>query len=164
MKKYLLYIVTIVFLLQGISFADYYMWEDEQGEHHITDYAPPAQSVKNTKVHQYKPEPDKDSSVENENKRESSKPSSLADESKKKTKSEIIMYSTSWCPYCKKARDYFNSRNISFTDYDIDKDNAAAARLKQLQGSSSIPFTIINGEKISGFSSSEYEMALQKNH
>lgn len=162
MKKYLSGIVIFIFLLQGISFADYYKWEDEQGTVFVTDYPPPNQSVKNTEVHQFAPEPAKESPLINQSKHEPPKPPSVTDENKKNTKSEVILYSTSWCPYCKKARDYFNSSNIAFTDYDIDKDKEAAARLAQLQGSTNIPFVIINGEKIGGFSASEYEKALKK--
>jgi glutaredoxin-like YruB-family protein len=154
---------VIIFLFQGICLADYYKWEDEQGTLHVTDYPPPTQSAKNTKIHQYEPEPVKDSPAENQERRESSPPATLADESKKIIKSEVVMYSTSWCPYCQMARDYFNSRNISFTDYDIEKDKEAAERKKQLQNGSGVPFVIINGEKITGFSPDKYERALQKN-
>ncbi len=30
------------------------------------------------------------------------------------------MYSTSWCGYCKKTHDYFNSNNIAFEEYDVE--------------------------------------------
>ena len=30
---------------------------------------------------------------------------------------KVELYTTSWCPYCKKARDFFRSRGISFTEY-----------------------------------------------
>jgi glutaredoxin len=163
MKKYFINILIIIFLFQGISFADYYKWEDEDGALHVTDYPPPKESAKNTKVHQFEPEPVKDTPVANQTKPESSKPTSLADESKKNTKNEVILYSTSWCPYCQKARDYFNSRNISFTDYDIEKDPAAAERKRQLDTGSGVPFAIINGEKIHGYSAEAYDKALQKN-
>jgi glutaredoxin-like YruB-family protein len=163
MKKYLSGIVIVIFLLQGISFADYYKWEDEKGEIHVTDYPPPAQTAKNTKVHQFEPEPVKESPSVNQENQKSSKQPSSAGESRINTRSEVILYSTSWCPYCKKARNYFNSLNISYTDYDIDKDKDAAERLKQRQGNTSIPFVIINGTEISGFSPGEYERALQKN-
>ena len=83
-------------------------------------------------------------------------------EEKDKIKSnEVILYTTSWCPYCKQAREYFNSRNIRFTDYDIEKDKEAAERKKQLDTGSGVPFAIINGKKIHGFSPTDYEKALK---
>ncbi len=162
MIKYFINIIVIIFLFQGISLADYYKWEDAQGTLHVTDYPPPTQSAKNTTVHQFEPEPVKDSSAVNQAQKESSSPSSSVEDSKKNIKSEVVMYSTSWCSYCKMARDYFKSRNISFTDYDIEKDKEAAERKKQLQNGSGVPFVIINGDKITGFSPEKYERSLQK--
>jgi hypothetical protein len=56
MFKYFLSILIIIFLFQGIAFADYYKWEDEQGNVQITDYPPPDSSVKNVKVHKQESE------------------------------------------------------------------------------------------------------------
>ena len=95
--------------------------------------------------------------------REAMKKQKALEEKDKKKSNEVILYGTSWCPYCKKARDFFTSRNISFTDYDIEKDKEAAERKKQLDTESGVPFAIINGEKIHGFSPADYEKALQKN-
>ena len=73
---------------------------------------------------------------------------------------EVILYTVSWCPSCKKAREYFNSRNIRFTDYDVEKDAEAYERRKQLDTGMGVPFAIINGKKILGFNPAEYEKAL----
>ena len=32
---------------------------------------------------------------------------------------DIVMYSTNWCPYCRKARLFFRQANIPYTEYDI---------------------------------------------
>jgi glutaredoxin len=83
-------------------------------------------------------------------------------EERDKVKSnEVILYTTSWCSFCKKAREYFNSRNIRFTDYDIEEDKEAAERKKQLDTGSGVPFAIINGQKIHGYSPADYERALK---
>lgn len=95
--------------------------------------------------------------------RETMKKQKSLEEKDKNKSNEVILYGTSWCPYCQKARDYFTSRNISFTNYDIEKDKEAAERKKQLDTESGVPFAIINGEKIHGFSPADYERALQKN-
>ena len=38
-------------------------------------------------------------------------------------KGAVELYITSWCPYCKKAIEYFESRGIKYKAYDIEKDN-----------------------------------------
>ena len=38
---------------------------------------------------------------------------------------EVVMYATSWCGYCQKARDFFAKNNIPYTEYDIERDGMA---------------------------------------
>jgi glutaredoxin len=87
--------------------------------------------------------------------------SSLDTDVKPRKSNEVILYTTSWCPYCKKAKEFFKSRNIYFTEYDIEKDRDAAERKKRLDSKSGVPFAIVNGQQIHGYSPSAYERALQ---
>lgn len=160
MKKFFLSLFVFLFLCTGVSFAEFYQWEDENGNVVIADYPPPANSGKKIKVHESENQPDNLSSPM-ENQTQSGKTSSGNTNVETKKTNEIILYTTSWCPYCKKALDFFRSRNIPYTEYDIEKDRAAAERMKQLSGKSGVPFAIINGQKISGYAPGEYERALQ---
>ena len=36
----------------------------------------------------------------------------------------IVVYSTSWCPDCVRAKAVMNRLNVPFTDIDIDRDRA----------------------------------------
>lgn len=73
---------------------------------------------------------------------------------------QVELYVTSWCPYCKQAIQYFRSRGIPFTAYDIEKDGRAAQRKNQLDSRNGVPFAVINGQKIHGFSPEAYERAM----
>jgi len=53
------------------------------------------------------------------------------------------------------------SKGIAFKVYDIEKDAAAAKRKKQLDPGRGVPFAIINGTKLSGWSQRMYELALE---
>ena len=44
--------------------------------------------------------------------------------------------------------------------YDVEKDKEAAARKKELSGRSGVPFAVINGKKIYGYSEDAYARAL----
>lgn len=68
---------------------------------------------------------------------------------------QVIMYSTSWCGYCRKARQYFISNNISFVEYDIEKDERAG-RLHGLLGGGGVPTILYGGKKMQGFSESVF--------
>jgi glutaredoxin len=74
----------------------------------------------------------------------------------------IELFVTGWCPYCKSARRFSQSRGIAFKEYDIEKDTVAAARKNRLDGRRGVPFAIINGYGIHGFSEAAYARALQQ--
>lgn len=74
---------------------------------------------------------------------------------------QVELYITSWCPYCKKAVNFFQSRGIPYTAYDIEKDDNAARRKNQLDSRRGAPFAIIDGQKIHGFSDGAYLKALK---
>lgn len=73
----------------------------------------------------------------------------------------VELYVTSWCPYCKKAIEYFRSRGIPYTAYDVEKDPGAAERKNSLDRRDGVPFAIVNGKKIHGFAPEAYARALE---
>ena len=78
--------------------------------------------------------------------------------SKKDT--QVELYTTSWCPYCRKAESFLSANGIPFVSYDIEKDKAAAARKKQLDQRKGVPLAVINGQVVYGFSERSYRAAL----
>ncbi len=75
---------------------------------------------------------------------------------------QVELYVTSWCPYCVQARQFLRSLGVSFKEYDIERDRDAAARKARLGAGSGVPFAVINGKKIQGYSEAAYRAALQK--
>ncbi len=162
MPKYILALIVLLFLFQGTASAEYYKWEDENGNINITDYPPPAKSAKNVEVHKSDPgSADVPPSTQEPEQKEPQAAAPRETDVKPKKSNEVILYTTSWCPYCKMAREFFKSRNIYFTDYDIEKDRDAAERKKRLDSRGGVPFAVINGQQIHGYSPSAYERALQ---
>lgn len=66
------------------------------------------------------------------------------------TKPQVILLTTTWCIYCKKARDFFVKNNIPFTEYDTEK-TAEGKRLFIKHNGRGVPLIIIDGQAISGF-------------
>lgn len=57
--------------------------------------------------------------------------------------SQIVMYSTEWCPDCRRARFYFKRKKIDILEVDVNGDKIAEAFVKELNnGNRSVP-TII---------------------
>lgn len=73
---------------------------------------------------------------------------------------QVELYVVSWCPYCKQAVNFFQSRGIPFTAYDIEKDQDAAGRKNQLDSGRGVPFAVIHGQKLHGYSEESYRRAL----
>jgi peroxiredoxin len=65
---------------------------------------------------------------------------------------EVVMYCTSWCPGCKRARLLFQANNITFTELDITLDRDAAARVRGwAEGNETTPTFNIRGQVLVGY-------------
>lgn len=64
---------------------------------------------------------------------------------------QVVMYATSWCPYCRQARNYFREQGISYVEHDIEKD-AEARRAYQAFGGRGIPVIFVGQRRLNGFS------------
>ena len=63
---------------------------------------------------------------------------------------QIIIYSTTTCPYCLQLKEYLFSKNITFTEKMIDQDDSAQKEMQKISdGFLGVPFTQVikdNGE------------------
>lgn len=65
----------------------------------------------------------------------------------------VLMFSTSWCPVCARARQFFHANGLKFEDRDVDADPQASAELKRRSGGKAIPLIDIDGQQLRpGFS------------
>ncbi|MDT8304373.1 MAG: FAD-dependent oxidoreductase [Anaerolineae bacterium] len=56
---------------------------------------------------------------------------------------DIVVYSTTWCPDCKRAKKFFGEQRIPYVNVDIEQDAAAMARVEQLNDGRRIIPTIV---------------------
>ena len=73
---------------------------------------------------------------------------------------EAEIFITQWCPYCKQAINFLESRGINPVIYDIEKDQDARRRKNKLDSKQGVPFAIIDGTPVHGFSESYYELII----
>lgn len=66
---------------------------------------------------------------------------------------KIIVYSTSWCAFCKTEKQYLDKIGVSYVEKDIESDEAAHAELMEKIGGNfrGVPVTDIDGELVLGF-------------
>jgi glutaredoxin len=72
---------------------------------------------------------------------------------------DVVMYATSWCPYCAQARAYFARAGIAYVEHDVEKSARANAAFKRL-GGRGVPLIVVGREKLNGFSEQGFEHLL----
>ncbi len=72
----------------------------------------------------------------------------------------VIIYSTSWCGHCKQAKNYLDSKNIEYTNYDIGTSDIARKKFNALNGRG-VPLIYVGNERIEGFHKEALENSLK---
>ncbi|MCT4662608.1 MAG: glutaredoxin family protein [Tissierellales bacterium] len=62
----------------------------------------------------------------------------------------ITIFTSSTCPYCISAKDYFKHKNIPFEEKNVSTDPSARKEL-MAKGYMGVPVIIIDGEELIGF-------------
>ena len=76
------------------------------------------------------------------------------------TELKVKVYSTSTCPWCLRAKEFFKEKKIEFEDIDVSLDEKAANEMIEKSGQMGVPVIEINGKIIVGFDKEEIEKAL----
>ncbi len=90
-------------------------------------------------------------------------PNSSSEEKRKRSYGDVnvVMYTTSWCGYCKQARDYIFMLGANLVEYDIEKDKDRKAEMVRKSGGGiSVPLIDIEGTIIRGFNQNAIRAAL----
>lgn len=79
--------------------------------------------------------------------------------------SQITIYSTATCGFCKMLKSYLQSKDIPYNEKHADEDQKLAEELYEKSGQLGVPFTIIekddgSEEKILGFDRHKIDLAL----
>ncbi|MBV8770893.1 MAG: glutaredoxin 3 [Deltaproteobacteria bacterium] len=65
---------------------------------------------------------------------------------------KVEIYSTSYCPYCLRAKALLRRKGVEFEEIDVTDDPALRAKMVELAGGRrTVPEVFINGEIIGGF-------------
>jgi glutaredoxin 3 len=63
---------------------------------------------------------------------------------------KVVMYATSWCPYCERARSLLGRKNVAFEEIDIDAQPNARAEMIKRSGRTSVPQIFIGETHVGG--------------
>jgi glutaredoxin 3 len=62
----------------------------------------------------------------------------------------VVMYSTSWCPYCDRARRLLASKNAALEEIDVESAPEKRAEMLQRSGRRSVPQIFIGDQHVGG--------------
>lgn len=136
-------LAVIIFFAVPVH-SEIYQWKDANGVIQFGDRPPPSKKVKRIEleINSYE-----SVTVETFVPFKNNRPS--------RGKS-VVMYSTSWCGYCKKARIYMKSKSIPFKEYDIEKSAKARRDYDKLNGRG-VPVLLIGNKRMNGFSINRFK-------
>ncbi|OGI17353.1 MAG: glutaredoxin 3 [Candidatus Melainabacteria bacterium RIFOXYA12_FULL_32_12] len=70
-------------------------------------------------------------------------------------KAEVKIYTTDYCPYCKKAKSLLASKGLKYEEIDITNDPDTRSKLVQMTGRNTVPQIFINSKHIGGYTDLE---------
>jgi len=157
-KFIILLLSVFLFTISSADGAEIYKWRDKDGNIVFSDSPPP---------------PGVDAEIKKFKEETTERPKAKEDIPKPKVDSykekrpygsiNVIMYMTSWCGYCRKAREYIRSLDVNLTEYDVEKDrNKREEFLQKSGGAGGVPLIDVEGIIIKGYSPSAIKAAVEK--
>ncbi len=147
---FLLFLLFFSFLFASLAVSQVYKWTDENGNIHFTDNPPAGAKAKKILEDRM------------DSKGQSNGGSASGSRMARKRDYrgiKVTIYTTSWSPYCQRAKEYLDSLKVTYTEYDIEKDEDKAAEFRS-KGGKGVPLFDIEGIIIKGYSPTSVRSAL----
>lgn len=135
-------LIISLFIISFPVSSEIYQWTDDQGKVHFGDKKPLIKSSKEVKL------------------KINTYTSVSYDEVSFDSGQNVVIYTTPWCTYCKKAKQYFKKNNILYTEYDISKDINAKKRFQEM-GGRGVPVILVGKKRMNGFSVAGFKRLYQ---
>jgi len=164
----LLFVLLFPFLPS--AWGEIYQWTDKNGNVVFSDTPPPGKEAKIKHLREEgvftAPPREETAKPEIKNENRNAAPSQDQEREAKRKKRirdvNVVMYSTNWCGYCKKAREYITSLGANLIEYNIEEDRSRGDEMLKKSGSRSIPVIDVEGIIIRGYSPAMIKQAVEQ--
>lgn len=89
-------------------------------------------------------------------------PATAAGLAKTASSAQVVMFATSWCPYCAKARALFKAKGVRYTELDVERNSQAKDFLEGVMGMSGYPTIVIGNRVTLGFDERQIVASLKE--
>jgi len=66
-------------------------------------------------------------------------------------KPDVLLYTTSWCPFRRRAKTLLKEKGVKWKELDIEADRDHRQAMTQASGRNTVPQIFINGTHVGGF-------------
>ena len=73
---------------------------------------------------------------------------------------KVILFSSSSCPWCSRAKNYLRQNGVRVKEIKVDKDPDAAKDVVRMTGQMSVPVLLIGRAKVAGFDKGKIDRLL----
>lgn len=73
----------------------------------------------------------------------------------------VKVYSTSFCPYCKMAKEFLKDKKIPFEEVNVQENPEAAKQMIEKSGQAGVPVIEIDGQMVIGFNTEQIKKLLK---
>jgi glutaredoxin 3 len=63
----------------------------------------------------------------------------------------VVMYTTSWCPYCARARHLFTAKGVPFTEIDVEQVEGSREEMRARSGRNTVPQIFVGERHLGGY-------------
>ena len=75
---------------------------------------------------------------------------------------DVKVYTLPTWPHCKTAKEYLSQKGITYQEFDVEKNKAAAQEMIKISGARSVPVIVMGTEVIVGFDTARIDAALSR--
>jgi glutaredoxin len=171
-------ILGVLLPLSLAGSAEFYKWKDKDGRTFYSDSPPPAGV--DVEIKKFRDDPDEHPKTEHPKTESRKAESPKADSPKAKETTlkpktieegekrpyrdiNVVMYMTTWCRFCRLARDYIRTLDVNLLEYNIERDkDKKAEMLGKSGGSGGVPLIDVEGIIVRGYNPDAIKTAVEK--
>lgn len=147
-------LLLVLSLAAHPALGEIYRWTDARGRTHFSDSPPAGQKARTVSVQentlQTVPAP-------------RSAPASTRGPAARPVRDlpKVVIYTASWCGYCKAAKALMQRRHVPYAEYDIETSREGSRDFQQL-GGDGVPLTLVGRTRIQGFDADYFNSVLNE--